>query len=136
MIRLPPRPTRTATLVPYTTLFRSAAKKRRTGRRGCQTLRSRRAVQLLPGRAEDGIAHARPRREQLHANGRRWPDLLRRPAQQLHVACRLRDGAHPARGAAGHRRSEEHTSELQSLLRNSYAVLCLKKKKKKKSTVS
>src|SRR3546814_7924371 len=37
--------------------------------------------------------------------------------------------------ARGLRRSEEHTSELQSIMRNSYAVFCLKKKKKKKTTL-
>src|SRR3546814_7964300 len=42
---------------------------------------------------------------------------------------RERDGRHPLAGP--HRRSEEHTSELQSLMRISYAVFCLKKKKSK-----
>src|SRR3546814_7192243 len=85
MIRRPPRSTRTDTLFPYTTLFRSA---------------SRRA----PG---DG------RRDRLPADPRR-PAL---PAVSAAVA------------QADRRRSEEHTSELQSLMRISYAVLCLKKKK-------
>src|SRR3546814_2217077 len=40
------------------------------------------------------------------------------------------------RGGRAHRRSEEHTSALQSLMRNSYAVFCLKKKKKKQLTKS
>src|SRR3546814_10531516 len=68
---------------------------------------------------------------------RRSSDLLepRHPWQPDHGADARRDGdaQHPAR-AAGHdqqsRRSEEHTSELQSLMRISYAVFCLKKKKK------
>src|SRR3546814_9499301 len=47
-----------------------------------------------------------------------WPDLLARPRKPL--ACCVRK---PVR-----LRSEEHTSELQSLMRNSYAVFCLKKK--------
>src|SRR3546814_1549146 len=83
MIRRPPRSTRTDTLFPYTTLFRS-----------------------LPdlGRHADGAAAAcaRPR-------GR---------------------GAARARCRRPRARSEEHTSELQSLMRISYAVFCLKKKNK------
>src|SRR6056297_3282666 len=69
MIRRPPRSTRTDTLFPYTTLFRSAC-------------------------------------------GTGWPDLRA-----------------PATAEADRKRSEEHTSELQSLRRISYAVFCLKKKK-------
>src|SRR3546814_9623895 len=74
MIRRPPRSTRTDTLFPYTTLFRS-------GRR-------------------------------------RWPGPRRRSRRR--GACRR---------SRGGRRSEEHTSELQSLMRISYAVFCLKKRK-------
>src|SRR3546814_1454435 len=81
MLRRPPGSTRTDTLFPYTTLFRSA----------------RRHSVRPPG---------------LHRAWRRPPGA---PA-----------GAR--RPAAG--RSEEHTSELQSLMRISYAVFCLKKKKK------
>src|SRR3546814_11473773 len=90
MIRRPPRSTRTATLFPYTTLFRSCL----------------RHVLAAPGRDE--------------------------------VRAVIRSGGHPGRRAttavarrarrAGSR-SEEHTSELQSLMRISYAVFCLKKKK-------
>src|SRR3546814_2349487 len=78
MIRRPPRSTRTDTLFPYTTLFRSPAKRRPAGpATGCAG---------SPGSAVG-----------------------------------------PASGPG---RSEEHTSELQSLMRISYAVFCLKKKKK------
>src|SRR3546814_2157220 len=70
MIRRPPRSTRTDTLFPYTTLFRSQVDERN-----------------------------------LHRTG---PATLRRPRRRV--------------------RSEEHTSELQSLMRTSYAVFCLKKK--------
>src|SRR3546814_3744672 len=82
MIRRPPRSTRTDTLFPYTTLFRSAEHrhKKQTGGRG----------------------------------------------QFGHVVIRV----DPLPRGAG--RSEEHTSELQSLMRISYAVFCLKKKKKLK----
>src|SRR3546814_9711295 len=82
MIRRPPRSTRTDTLFPYTTLFRS-------GRR--------------------------PFRPDPH------PCADRRCPRNRRRSCT----AHRAR-------SEEHTSELQSLMRISYAVFCLKKKKNKK----
>src|SRR3546814_7952563 len=93
MIRRPPRSTRTDTLFPYTTLFRS-----RQGRRPGLPLRFGFG---LPGRfAADRVRGARRPRA---ANAR----LLQQ----------------------GRIRSEEHTSELQSLMRISYAVFCLKKKK-------
>src|SRR3546814_6580909 len=98
MIRRPPRSTRTDTLFPYTTLFRS-----RTGHPGPERRRAPRAAeepdQHLPGADQDPV--------------QRRPD--HRPHQGL--LCDIR-------------RSEEHTSELQSLMRISYAVFCLKKKKK------
>src|SRR3546814_13612300 len=89
MIRRPPRSTRTDTLFPYTTLFRS-----------------------LP-MTEDF-------------------DIIRAAYAELVVSDLVED-------RIGHRadqigRSEEHTSELQSLMRISYAVFCLKKKKKKNNT--
>src|SRR3546814_11948098 len=80
MIRRPPRSTRTDTLFPYTTLFRSAC--RRT---------------VLPC-----------------------------DAQRIRTALRQAQGE---RSFWARWRSEEHTSELQSLMRISYAVFCLKKKK-------
>src|SRR3546814_2438887 len=93
MIRRPPRSTRTDTLFPYTTLFRS------------------RAVRLEPCQL---ARHSR---------------AGRRGALGVRVEGGDRLGA--ARRLA---RSEEHTSELQSLMRISYAVFCLKKKKKKNRT--
>src|SRR3546814_2046176 len=102
MIRRPPRSTRTDTLFPYTTLFRS----RRAGLR---------AAQHPPpaGRGRGG-----ERRRPLPPAGR----TARAVAA---VAGDLRAGG-PAAGLGT--RSEEHTSELQSLMRISYAVFCLKKK--------
>src|SRR3546814_10316344 len=105
MIRRPPRSTRTDTLFPYTTLFRSAEG----------------AAAPAPGRDGDAAS----RRDQPSAGG--------------DGAARRRRGEHGASAAQHaalfrdecHRRSEEHTSELQSLMRISYAVFCLKKKKKK-----
>src|SRR3546814_8828901 len=88
MIRRPPRSTRTDTLFPYTTLFRSRSRTRGDRPAGCVAPRC-----------------AKMRRESnVYCAGAR-------PVQ----ACRMR--------------SEEHTSELQSLMRISYAVFCLKKKK-------
>src|SRR3546814_3897144 len=107
MIRPPPRSTRTDTLFPYTTLFRSGD--RRTG---------------------PVDAHAAVRRGAL---------------PELRVACHrgaVPVRAHGVHGAAplpvlpGALRSEEHTSELQSLMRISYAVFCLKKKKKPTITIN
>src|SRR3546814_9105219 len=99
MIRRPPRSTRTDTLFPYTTLFRSARQ---------------------PAHMDAICAH--------DIFGWNFPDVGRQkflvgfanPRVLLNIS-----------GAKKHvRRSEEHTSELQSLMRNSYAVFCLKKKNK------
>src|SRR3546814_3985383 len=86
MIRRPPRPTRTDTLFPYTTLFRSAARLQHAARLGQRLFHVRNVAQT------EGDAVGGDR-------------------------------------AVG-QRSEEHTSEIQSLMRISYAVFCLKKNKK------
>src|SRR3546814_3564029 len=90
MIRRPPRSTRTDTLFPYTTLFRSPVLRERPV-----------VVHLQSGHGLDDI------------------DLV---------------AAGASRVVAVDYRSEEHTSELQSLMRISYAVFCLKKKKINKLT--
>src|SRR3546814_7708208 len=105
MIRRPPRSTRTDTLLPYTTLFRSTRLVRSRGR-------------ACPGRSG--------------------------PARRSRTVVGIderRDGQVASRGLGRDRqvgggRSEEHTSELQSLMRISYAVFCLKKKKKRKTRSS
>src|SRR3546814_5999501 len=102
MIRRPPRSTRTDTLFPYTTLFR--------------------ATRTAP--AEDDLA------------------LLRHPVAAVDIAMfgrmlaanpafNVEAATQVAHAITVHRaeRSEEHTSELQSLMRTSYAVFCLKQKK-------
>src|SRR3546814_14142299 len=99
MIRRPPRSTRTDTLFPYTTLFRSGRRSGSGRRREDPQARNRH--QGARRRVE------RTRNEDLTS----WPTSARR------------------RIPTPRRRSEEHTSELQSLMRISYAVFCLKKKK-------
>src|SRR3546814_8879257 len=72
------------------------------------------------------LATARKRHEQVHPRRKRQ----RKRADRSRATCSGGGGASDA--APPHTRSEEHTSELQSLMRISYAVLCLKKKKKQK----
>src|SRR3546814_19446447 len=95
MIRRPPRSTRTDTLFPYTTLFRSGA--------GDDAIRGGAKADVLNGGAGDDILLGGAGDDT--NNGGDGDDVIFR--------------------------SEEHTSELQSLMRISYAVFCLKKKKHK-----
>src|SRR3546814_6186148 len=112
MIPRPPISTRTHPLFPYTTLFRSA---RLHGfRRHRQRPRAPDSLHRQPA-ARRSRGAVRTRRIGPRRTGRRR--AVPRPDAD-------RDGAHEPRG----RRSEEHTSELQSLMRISYAVFCLKKK--------
>src|SRR3546814_5488575 len=120
MRRRPPRSTRTDTLFPYTTLFRSG--------------------EVGGVRIQDRLSGQVARLERL-ANQPRQLSRQRacRPGIQLQVVPvhdRQADGQEPVAHdpADGQclllaERSEEHTSELQSLMRISYAVFCLKKKK-------
>src|SRR3546814_3098081 len=117
MIRRPPRSTRTDTLFPYTTLFRSTDRiAERTVERG----------RVLGAVGEDaGVDVA--------VEFQRGTD--RADAAVHHVAGRdhVGAGARMRQRLLDQHRSEEHTSELQSLMRISYAVFCLKKKKKTQS---
>src|SRR3546814_1783867 len=124
MIRRPPRSTRTDTLFPYTTLFRSALV---AGDRACPAREQpRRGAVPRPGPLQGHQRLARPRRRRPHpALGGGAPAAARRPAQHRRPAQRLR--VHGGAGKPGEPRSEEHTSELLSLMRISYAVFCLKK---------
>src|SRR3546814_2197476 len=108
MIRRPPRSTRTDTLFPYTTLFRSVVAPGGLLQRGLDPG----LVALLVAPLALGVGLAALQRQALQAVGR---------GQQLRAATDLQRLALE--------RSEEHTSELQSLMRISYAVFCLKKKK-------
>src|SRR3546814_10588634 len=100
----PPRSTRTDTLFPYTTLFRSSPTVSGAG--------VARAAHVRPGPA--------PRRP--GAAGSIWARGSRKSCSDCASELYIMEV-----------RSEEHTSELQSLMRISYAVFCLKKKKKIKS---
>src|SRR3546814_2714787 len=101
MIRRPPRSTRTDPLFPYTTLFRSQLAEM-AGEALALDHRARQPLDLAvrADRGKQDRDHHQPRRHQRHF-------VIAARAQQ---------------------RSEEHTSELQSLMRSSYAVFCLKKK--------
>src|SRR3546814_2926975 len=130
MRRRPPRATRTDTLFPYTTLFRSARwiGERRgvgVGRRCC---RRHDIVGGLRGvRGVGGLPRAGAERED-RAGGGGGDDRPRLAVQTMrNVRAKRRQEYLTIRTAKG--RSEEHTSELQSLMRISYAVFCLKKKK-------
>src|SRR3546814_3597214 len=111
MIRRPPRSTRTDTLFPYTTLFRSTqwtglpVAEPRLPRSGGQRRRARRADRGCCERND--LMTAIPNKE----------------VRCLEIEALIASGS----GV----RSEEHTSELQSLMRISYAVFCLKKKNKR-----
>src|SRR3546814_2127916 len=105
MIRRPPRSTRTDILFPYTTLFRSQMNLPTVPARRCWI-----AIGDAPV-ASEAMQQARPIVAEPQASDR-FPWINLRRCEQ-----------------AG--RSEEHTSELQSLMRISYAVFCLKKKKTK-----
>src|SRR3546814_7335395 len=108
MIRRPPRSTRPDTLFPYTTLFRSCIP-------WCGAGQER--LDYTGGRI-DGRRGLGPRRLHRYAPvRRRWRHIL--------ISARM----------GGMHRSEEHTSELQSLMRISYAVFCLKKKKNNKNRI-
>src|SRR3546814_2940977 len=151
MIRRPPRSTRTYTRMPYTTLFRSgneahgaAAALVLRQHLGAETVgrhEVRRALHALVLEAEHraegldqaGLGEARHADEQAMAAGQQGDQGLidHRLLAEDDTADRL---AHEAELVAqivdlfSEPRSEEHTSELQSLMRISYAVFCLKTK--------
>src|SRR3546814_5895497 len=73
------------------------------------------------------------REQRVHPNPRERDDPARQAGESVAIGIEGTDLGHPAalQRAGGGVRSEEHTSELQSLMRISYAVFCLKKKKQK-----
>src|SRR3546814_1578429 len=118
MIRRPPRSTRTDTLFPYTTLFRSSLGRFRIPGDMRRDLEADEAVAAF-GRVIDQAQQVRGR--------------LGVADREMFIDSGNGGDRGVIIGAAGdclfEDRSEEHTSELQSLMRNSYAVFCLKKKK-------
>src|SRR3546814_8342619 len=172
MIRRPPRSTRTDTLFPYTTLFRSRAgdaDHRRAGIRRPRRQRAQRARSDHRGDAEGpgvvnaiidaALSHSRtviltlvlilvagtvayqaiPKEDSPDVNipmlyvnvvheGISPEDAERLIIKPLEKELRAIEGVKEM-SATAHLRSEEHTSELQSIMRISYAVFCLKKKK-------
>src|SRR3546814_7988077 len=138
MIRRPPRPTRTDTLFPYTTLFRSPARQPATV-----------AIAIGRSRSFSQAPHKTTFGSPMTEFMARCPSRAKR---SLSSSFNLLESAPPSAAATsepiltamGHDgcnsrtsttnlayslRSEEHTSELKSLMRISYAVFCLKKKK-------
>src|SRR3546814_5776663 len=108
MIRRPPRATRTDTLFPYTTLFRSS---------------SNRPLLITSCHATTGERHVQRSHLSLLLHGCVADDRPRALSRKTRTRQQ-------ALFCLPELRSEEHTSELQSLMRISYAVFCLKKKKK------
>src|SRR3546814_3433368 len=115
MIRRPPRSTRTDTLFPYTTLFRSKA-----------------GVRI--GAPANGDVH-RPCEGGEHRGLKQRIVHLAIGRERENARRRRPDDGRPPSGHAP-TRSEEHTSELQSLMRISYAVFCLKKKNTETPVIS
>src|SRR3546814_7045868 len=116
MTRRPARSTRTDTLFPYTTLFRSRGGRDRAAARPDAS--GFPDQHLAPRRAAD--SPHRPRRAHLARSDR---------GVTLHRHCERSE-------AMTDKRSEEHTSELQSLMRISYAVFCLNKKKHHQESIN
>src|SRR3546814_991042 len=138
MLRRPPRSTRTATLFPYTTSFRSARVRHAAVAAEVAVPVVVLAVEaelvhacvkhvqpLLALRTADDLADAR--RQHVH-RGDRFAVIVQTHVEGLDVLGVVGD-----HNRAADVRSEEHTSELQSLMRISYAVFCLKKQNNKQT---
>src|SRR3546814_2283923 len=110
MIPRPPRSTRTDTLFPYTTLFRSPPD---SPRQACRVMVEARPAHLVPCSNRD------ERKQKKMMNDALTPRAIVSALDEHNIG-----------------RSEEHTSELQSLMRISYAVFCLKKKKTQTNTTT
>src|SRR3546814_6037064 len=127
MIRHPPRSTRTDTLFPYTTLFRSNGKLtlgENIGDLGGLSF-AYDALQAADGDKPDPMIDGLSRDQRFFLSWARvWRGNIRDKAQLV----RLNTDPHAPAKFRAIGRSEEHTSELQSLMRISYAVFCLKKK--------
>src|SRR3546814_9939585 len=111
MIRRPPKSTRTDTLFPYTTLFRSFPGLKKDGSGAGFYERDPKVVEKLQTPSERD----------------KWNRRTLDPVNPRMIRGHLQEAVATAEG----QRSEEHTSELQSLMRISYAVFCLQKKNEK-----
>src|SRR3546814_2851713 len=133
MIRRPPRSTRTDTLFPYTTLFRSpVTEQRHQDRKADRRLGCRHGEDEKHEDLAVGIAEEAGKRDKIDIH--RKQHQLDGHQQDDHVLAVDDDPGNAdakQHRAQGEIKSEEHTSELQSLMRISYADFCLKKKKKK-----
>src|SRR3546814_4520170 len=136
MIRLPPRSTRTDTLFPYTTLFRSADLSgfdRGPAGAHHQVGHHERIAGLCrrPSAAEENRQRPGSASEAGRPISDRLVHFFRPPSQTMRSGSVMEsgraDGCGGPQSCEGSERSEEHTSELQSLMRISYAVFCLKK---------
>src|SRR3546814_5087103 len=116
MIRRPPRSTRTYTLFPYTTLFRSSLADKEAS---------------LAKTEQENIRRLREKSEQKE---REYQHQLNALKQELEQAKKAAQSNINDDDIVEGRRSEEQTSELKSLMRISYAVFCLQKKKQKITT--
>src|SRR3546814_6828516 len=119
MLRRPPRSTRTDTLFPYTTLFRSLHDR--------IALLLRRGKRHLDGTRSGGVHQRHIDRFDLHATFS-VADLRCSACSRSITKSRVMTRTPSSIVSGVIRKSEEHTSELQSLMRISYAVFCLKKK--------
>src|SRR3546814_5782927 len=125
MCRRPPRFTRTSTRLPSTTLCRC----HRGGQGGDGRQRGRRGGFGVGGLLQAGADRDRGETAEGGGQGQGEQGLAGRGCVHAVSLPEARSGA-----ASMAARSEEHTSELQSLMRISYAVFCLKKKKQKQHT--
>src|SRR3546814_10086007 len=134
MIRRPPRSTRTDTLFPYTTLVRSNEQITQERHLDVGFVRRGQAKKLIESFLEgnrDGSL------EKLRISTARYDQQCQQVPQQHGQQDRpgLSSNKRAISSVGSRPRSEEHTSELQSLMRISYAVFCLKKKTTDKSTI-
>src|SRR3546814_3806621 len=130
MIRRPPRSTRTDTLFPYTTLFRSLAglheRHRQHPKQRRQAEHGQRDQQAIDDGGGEGTVHSTPFRRANHnsplVTATISTNSRKATAEALPRFHHLKPSSYIRYSTL---RSEEHTSELQSLMRRSYAVFCL-----------
>src|SRR3546814_20490258 len=129
MITRPPRSTRTDTLFPYTTLFRSEF-----SHCSYQTRIAFENIAIARHPRIKGLHQISPQSSPKIGQDRIMPGVFRQVVETnriidyvIQLFGRPFGGSQPEIFSIAGIRSEEHTSELQSLMRNSYAVFCLKK---------